>query len=172
MTCKSVDISLFGVEYRCTQFAAIQGMVIFEQEKVHPSTILSRTEVKTKKGKWKLLSEGDNINKFVVDKLGVFTPLQVLLVLIGLVREENFGFLNRWKGVKVPTRFLSESKQVKSEYTTPMLTALINENKASLRELEEYYSLEDAFKMFDMISMKNVNDALSNEAAQARARIR
>lgn len=172
MTCKIKEIQLFGVVYSCQQFSAIEGMSIFEMENPHPCIILSKTQVQTKKGKWKPLSEVENVNKFVLDKLGVFTPLQVLNVLVDLIRKENFGFLSSWKGVKVPVRFLSDSKQVHSEYTTPMLSSLINENKASLKELEEYYSLEDAFRMFDMLSMKNVNEALSNEAAQARARNR
>ncbi|ATW57901.1 hypothetical protein CNR33_00055 [Pseudomonas phage tabernarius] len=172
MTCKVKVLSLFGVEYRCRQFSAIEGMSIFDVENLHPSVLLSKTEVQTKKGKWKPLSDGAAINRHVVDKLGVFTPLQVLNMLMELVRKENFGFLSSWKGVRVPSRFLSDSKQVQSEYTTPMLAALINENKASLKELEEYYSLEDSFRMFDMLSMKNVNEALSNEAAQSRARTR
>ncbi len=169
MTCKIKEIHLFGVIYSCKQFSAIEGMSIFEMDSPHPCVILSNTHVKTNKGKWKSLSEADNVNKYVVDKMGVFTPLQVLNLLVELVRKENFGFLATWKGVKVPVRFLSDSKQVQSEYTTPMLSSLMNENKASLKELEEYYSLEDSFRMFDMLSMKNVNEALSNEAAQARA---
>lgn len=172
MTCKIKEISLFGVRYRTCQFSAMEGMEKFDSNEIHPCTLLSKTEVQTKKGKWKSLSNHEVVNKYVRDLLGVFTPLQVLGVLVELVRGENFGFLSSWKGVRVPTRFLSDSKQVNSEYTTPMLTTLINTNMATLKELEEYYSLEDAFRMFDMISMKNVNEALSNEAAQARIRNR
>lgn len=172
MTCKVIDFSLFGLQYRTKQFSAIEGMELFEVKDIHPCKLLSRTEVQTKKGKWKKLSDGAAINRYVHDVLGVFTPLQVLGAVMGLVREQSFGFLSSWKGVRVPTRFLSDSKQVSSEHTTPMLTTLINTNTASLRELEEYYSLEDAFRMFDMISMKNVNEALSNEAAQARVKNR
>ncbi|XAO36673.1 hypothetical protein WP1_034 [Pseudomonas phage WP1] len=37
-----------------------------------------------------------------------------------------------------------------------------------MRELEEYYSTQDAFKMIDIITAKSVNEALASEASQNR----
>lgn len=71
-----------------------------------------------------------------------------------VVYDFSFGFLKTWKGVKVPRRFISDAKSVSTEYTDPLISQLIQEDYASLRELEEYYSLEDAFRMFDIMTAK------------------
>lgn len=127
--------------------------------------MLSQTSAQHADGSWHLLDSKEAINYLVIDAAGVLAPRIVLNGILSLVNDYNFKFMDGWKSVKVPPRFTEQSASVTSKNVDPMASQLIQDDVASLRELEEYYSLEDAFKMFDTIMVKGVNSALSHEAA-------
>jgi len=156
---------MFGVKYRTTQFDAVSGLDLMELLRtVHPCEVLKKTEVEVM-GNWVPLNDPDNVNFYVKDVLGIVPPLKVLIALSDTVSAFSFEFLSGWKGVKVPSRFISDAVSVSTAYSKPLITQLVQSGSASLKELEEYYSLEDAFKMFEINVAKGVNDALSSEAA-------
>lgn len=156
---------MFGVKYRTSQFCATIGMDIISFDgEIMPKMLLSKTEV-SYKGGWFGLEDEDSINSMVVDEIGIIPPLLVLKALINLVHEYNFGFLRVWQGNKVPERFLSTARSVSSKSSSPLISQLVQEKMATIKELEEYYSLQDAFKMFDILVTKGINEALANEAA-------
>jgi hypothetical protein len=160
------EFSVFGVDYRTTQFSAYDGLGVMEIiYEIPPERLLAFTEVRAEDGSWHSLSVPRNINHFVKDAIGFIAPLLVLKALLDLVNEYSFGFLGEWKGIKVPTRFLAGFKAVSSQNAQPLISQLVQDGVADLRSLQEYYSLEEAFKLFDIVMAKGVNDALANEAA-------
>lgn len=163
-TIKTFDA--FGVQYRSKQFAATVGLAMMNMESdVHPCEMLGLTEVKTQDGRWLPLSDPDNVNLHLKDIAGVIAPRLVLDGILSIVRDLNFGFLKAWRSARVPSRFISDSKFASNNHTDPIIAQLFQDDAASPMELETYYSLEDAFKMFDLLVVKGINQAIANEAS-------
>ena len=163
----------FGRHYRITQFAATRGFELMEKrEELGPLDMLSGTSARRDSGEWVDLNTRETINELVTDIAEILPPREILDVIFGFASYHNFGFLHSWKGAKIPRRFVSEKESVSSTYVEPIVSILIQDKVATLKELEEYYSLEDAFKMFDVIVVKGINQALSNEDTMKSARKR
>lgn len=163
---KERTFSAFGVEYRTRQIAAVPAFdVLARRDDIHPCELFCLTDVKDESGQWVAMSDPKHINEYVEDVTGQLAPRLVLAAVMELVNDYNFGFLIGWKGVKVPTRFTSDVGSVNSDHTDPMIAQLIQDGAASMQQLEEYYSLEDAFRMFDIIVAKSVNAAKAQEAS-------
>jgi hypothetical protein len=170
---KTRVFSAFGKKYQTIQFSAIEGLEIMARpDDLHPCELLAKTQVQISPSVWGDLSEQIILNDHVLDAAGILAPRLVLTGLISLVHDFNFKFLENWKSVKVPLRFTDGAKSVSSSNIEPMASQLIQSEVATLRELEEYYSLEDAFKMFDTIMVKGINQALSQEAVMKKNRNR
>lgn len=170
MSSKNKQFDLFGRSYITHQFSAIPALAIMERKaELHPRDMLSKTSIEID-GEWFELGNDRIINEYVNDIIEKIPPRVVLGALISIVNDFNFGFLSNWRGVKVPTRFLDGARSVSSANVDPLVSQLVQDGAASLRELEEYYSLEDAFKMFDIIMVKGVNQALANEANDKKSK--
>lgn len=168
MATKTKTFGLFGVEYRTTQFTAVRSLEIMKAESTHPLEILSRTEVHDLEHGWLPLDSQHAVNTLVKDYTEALAPRMVLHALMRTVNEFSFGFTSHWRGVKIPTRFTSGTDPRNSSYTDPLIASLIQDGVASMRELEEYYSLEDAFKMFDVMVAKGVNAAIAHEQSMKK----
>lgn len=131
-----------------------------------PMEVLCLTEVK-RGDVWVPLTTPEAINELVRDKAAILPGVLVLKGLCSIVSDFNFAFLVGWHGVKVPNRFIDGTEGVSTKYSKPMISQLVNDG-IPLRDLEEYYSLEDAFRMFDIRMAKGVNEALATEAANKR----
>jgi hypothetical protein len=159
-----------GMHYRTKQFNAVYGLqVLAAEESATPLQILKYTEVE-QGGEWIKLDNAAAINDYVFDVHELMKPFAILEEIVATVKHANFGFLASWSGIKVPPRFVSNSKTVRSQYTAPIVSNLIQAGKATLKELEEYYSVEDAFKLFDVVLTNTVNKALANEDALKEAK--
>lgn len=174
MATKTKEFDLFGVKYRTRQFAAVRALEIMEQATaVHPLEVLAQTEVyDAENRKWKALDSREAINEFVIDRMHVLPPRMALQGVLRAVNEFSFGFVNGWRGVAIPKRFTAGIEPRASNHTDPLIAQLLQDEVTSLRELEEYYSLEDAFKLFDVMVAKGVNAALSQEQAMKDAKKR
>lgn len=166
---KTIEFSAFGRQYRTTQFAAIPAMAVMGNAASTPDVVLSRTEVNFK-GSWINLGSPQAINNYVNDATGILAPRLVLNGIIDLVAGYSFNFVRSWKSAKVPRRFVDGANSIESKHIDPMIGTLVVERLATMRELEEYYSMEDAFRMFDALIVKGINQALSHEAAMADAK--
>lgn len=167
MAVKTKTFIIFGKEYKTVQFAAVPALEIMTNSHcMRPEEILRQTWAKDSDGHWTQLDSRELINRHVVDAIGAIPPRLVLQAILQFVNDFSFGFVAGWKGVKIPKRLIQGVSDPKeSQHADPLVATLFSENVASLRELEEYYSLEDAFKMFDVLVAKGVNAALANEAA-------
>jgi hypothetical protein len=166
---KDIEFTLFGRRYSSRQFPAVAALELFGRDNPLPIDILALTKVKADSG-WVQLNSRESINDNVTDAIDKLPPRLVLIALINAVNNINFGFVGAWRGVKVPSRFTDSTQTAESKNADPLIASLISDDVASLRELEEYYSLEDAFKMFDIIVAKGVNKALANEAAVGKSK--
>lgn len=165
MARKTKRFEMFGVAYRVKHFSAVNGYSFIDSKGAdHPCDMLADTEV-LYLDKWLRLDNPANINAGVFDCARIIPPVAVLRGLVSVVRDFNFQFVKGWKGVKVPSRFVSESATTSSDHAPQLISSLIQEGVATLRELEEYYNVEDAFVMFDVITSKGVNQAIANEDA-------
>src|SRR5579872_4046299 len=166
---KTKTFSAFGKRYKTEQFSAMEGLSLMAvSTDLHPCEVLSKTQIWIDPDGWRDLSDQDVVNDNLVDVAEVLAPRIVLNGILSLVHDFNFKFLDNWKSVKVPRRFTDGAQSVSSANVEPMAAQLIQDGVASLRELEEYYSLEDAFKMFDALMVKGINQALSQEAAMKK----
>lgn len=174
MSTSSKQFSFFGRVYRTRQFAAVPALAITEKRAktdISPVEMLAHTEVHDGKD-WVSLANEEAINEYVFDAADALPPLFALRALLDVVDEFNFGFLKTWKGVKIPSRFVDPAQQVATDHADPVVAQLIGDGVANLQQLEQYYSLEDAFKMFDIIVARGVNQALANEAAMKESKAR
>lgn len=168
---KEKKFELFGIEYKTMQFSAVEGFDMVDcLPIIQPLEMLKYTSVVKYDGSEFPLNIQRNIDLHVKDGVGRIAPALVLRALMQIVQNHSFGFLREWKGTQIPNRFLSGAKTVSSEYVEPVIANLVTANLATMKELEEYYSLYDAFVMFDAMLVKTVNEAYAQEAAEAEAR--
>lgn len=161
----------FGRKYRTTQFAADEAFSFLGQkEDPHPDVLLKLTEAFNETDSiWYSLGNTQNIDIFVTDTIGFIAPRLVLRAICGIVHDFNFLFMQTWKGIRIPVRF-QEGSGVTSSHADPLGASLIQTGAASLRELQEFYSLEDAFRMFDVMTAKSLTEALAYEDATKKKR--
>lgn len=170
MSTKTNSFTLFGRVYRSRQFAAIPALVLLEKKgDIHPLEMLIQTDVHDGVD-WRALDSTKTVNEYVFDAAEAVLPVKALSALTTIVSEYNFGFLKTWKGVRVPSRFCDPAQTASSENVDPLVAQLIGDGAANMQQLEEYYSLQDAFKMFDVIVARGVNQALANEAAMKNSK--
>lgn len=164
---KKKNFPLFGFNYQMTQLSA---MVAFDRITSDSTDILPLMESVSIDGV--PLNNRAIINEKVVDKIGWIKPRLVLNALIFEINDFNFGFLNIRKQVKVPSHLLSGDRPepLSKQYmdSSPILAMLVSEGKTTLRELEEYYSLEDAFRLYDIIFFDKLDEAEANYASMKR----
>lgn len=166
---KTREFEAFGRQYRTTQHPAVKAIEVMSSQETDPVAVLSSTMVMDR-GSWKPLDSPSAVNELVFDDLGQIAPRLVLNGLISVISDLNFGFLRTWKSAKIPPRFTSGAQSIESKNMDPTIGTLTTEGQATLRELEEYYSLEDAYKMFDALVVKGINSALGQEAAAENAK--
>lgn len=170
MSRKTKIFEAFGDKYRVKQYSAVDGIDIFDNSAIKtPMEILAHTEILVGKS-WRPLDDPDNIDRYIKDRIAGLAPRLVLSGIQSVVCTFNFEFLESWKSVKVPRRFMSSSDIVVSENVHGLIAQLVAAEVATLRELEEYYSLEDAFGMLDVLMAKGVNQAQAHEDAVAESK--
>jgi hypothetical protein len=164
---------LFGNQYRVKEFAATEGVEILcetDQHTIHPIAMLRHCEV-WNGDEWAPLKDRESINALVTDAVKMSTPMQVLEAIILKIYHVNFEFLSSWKPVKIPKRLMTGlPTDIEPARVDPVISLIVMADKATMKELEEYYSTADAFKIYDMIAVENLNKALGAEAAAAEAK--
>jgi hypothetical protein len=170
---KTTEYNTFVVNYRTTHFAAWDAVGMFSRlDEISPTELLALTEVRDSEGGWVSLADARNIDRYVRDVLGQLRPHEVLAALMSLVRQYNFGFPA--PKVNVPRRFRSKveegSDPNEGAGAHPVLSWLYVEGKATWRELQEEYSLEDAFAMHYELLKSKVKAAIDAEQAQIDAK--
>ncbi|WP_250534363.1 hypothetical protein [Caballeronia sp. AZ10_KS36] len=167
---KTVEFNMYGVNYRSRQFAAAEAVGLFSRlDAAHPTELLALTEAQAEDKAWHSLKDGANIDRYVRDVCGGFQPREVLDMVMFEIRKLNFGF--SVPKVNVPARFQSRVDHPDDpDGQHPVLSWLFVEGKATWRELQEDYSLEDAFTMHRELLKSKVNAARESEEAAKEAK--
>lgn len=174
MAMKSKVFESFGVRYRITQMSAAAAFAVFIAPNSDPNPIdaLAGMEVQDGENGWIPLNDEMSVNTLVRDTRTIVKPRLVLNGLIKVAFDYNCGFLKDRKRIKVPSYLRSVSNEHDTGDEDPVLSALIAEDKATLRELEEYYSLEDAFRIYDVSFRDKLVKAKAQHAAMKEAQKR
>ena len=171
MALETQQFEFVGKCFRTKLHPAVPGLKVLYGKNEHPVDVLRFTEV-LRDGEWHKLDNATTINEHLKDPAKIIPPLMLLEEMVRLVKGINFGFLSDWEGARVPQRFITQSKTVTSQYNEPIVSNLIQADKATLMELETHYSTEDAFKLFDIVLVDTINKAYANEDAQKAAKNR
>lgn len=166
----------FGQTYKVKQFSAAEGFGFLMMGKLESVldlpvlTVLRHTGVKVN-GEWLALDSRAAINEHVKDAaVGAMSPSNVLLFVLEEVYQFSMGFFKDWKPVSIPRRFTSAAVDyIESKTVHPIMSYLIEKKHATLREMEEYYSMADAFMLNDQGTRQDLNACLAQEAAAEEA---
>jgi hypothetical protein len=163
---KTKEFMVFGNKYRITQLAAA---VAFDRISKGSDDFFPLLETATIDGV--RLDTKEAINEKVKDSLDFIKPRLVLSSLVDVINDFNFGFFDKRKPPKLPNYMRSTSEDVpRHSDESPVIGLLVAEGKATLRELEEYYSLEDAFRLYDIIFIDKLNQAEVQYAISSKRR--
>ncbi|WP_250512366.1 hypothetical protein [Caballeronia sp. INDeC2] len=172
MARETFEHTSFGVTYRTQQFSAAYGFKVMGTglAAIHPTEMLSLTDVRAENGEWVRLDNEAAIDAYVRCLAGSISPRLVLAGVMKVVNKYNWGFLDKWEVVKIPSRFRSDAAAVSRDNVDPFVSRIVAEHYATRKELEEYYSLKDAFDMYDEICVNTVNKLLQQEQAERDAK--
>lgn len=80
--------------------------------------------------------------------------------------ELNFGFLASWQPHHVPDEMKATKYAVaESKNVDPSVSALVSNGMATYLELRDSLSLEEMFKLLDILTVKRINEYRSQKAA-------
>jgi hypothetical protein len=80
--------------------------------------------------------------------------------------ELNFGFLATWQPHHVPDEMKATNYAVaESKNVDPSVSALVSNGMATYLELRDSLSLEEMFKLLDILTVKRINEYRSQKAA-------
>ncbi|QDH49608.1 hypothetical protein KYLE_52 [Pantoea phage Kyle] len=169
---KVKQFEVFGVVYENLQMPAVEAFGLIDYITLaEPEEMLRYCSVVKYDGS-KVALNKKTIDKEVKDVLGYVPAKAVLSAIMQVVIDHNFGFLQEWKGAKIPSRFVSSGHTEKSTYMEPIIAQIVTANLVQYKDLETYYSLFDAFSMFDALLIKSLNEAYASEAAAKEAKNR
>lgn len=162
----------FGVRYQVAQMSAAKAFAVFLAQGADPEPLeaLAGMFVLDSERGAVPLNDEMSVNTFVRDTRTIVKPRLVLNGLIAVAFDFNCGFLKSRKHIRVPSYLRSKSEPQESEGEDPVLSVLIAEDKATLRELEEHYSLADAFRIYDIYFRDKLNKAEAQHAAIQEAK--
>lgn len=152
-------ISLGKRKYRLDKIPAIPAKELLDKSLTNELSALRAFIFVQDKGDWLPLSDDTTVVE-LVDDWEVLTQLELKSY------EYNYGFLSTWKTATVPPSMSAKFKAVESRYVDPVVTALVSNNLASYKELRDDYSLEEAFKLLDILTVTKINEHKAQEAAQ------
>jgi hypothetical protein len=81
--------------------------------------------------------------------------------------EYNYGFLRTWDPQQIPSAMAATYFVAESRHVDAIVSALVSNELATYKELRDEYSLEEAFKLLDVLAVKRINEFRAREAAKS-----
>ena len=78
-------------------------------------------------------------------------------------------FFSEWQDLKFPRWDNREIAYLDYKNVDPLIGSIICEGKATLKELQEEYSLEDAYLLWECIMISKSNEYLAYKHAEKKA---
>jgi hypothetical protein len=175
MAMKSKVFESFGVRYRIKQMSAAAAFAVFIAPDADPKPLeaLAGLEVFDAERGWVELNDAGSLDAYVRDTVGAIKPRLVLSGLIKVAFDFNLGFLKDRRRIRVPSYLRADSDGPDDDSgEDPVLSALIADRQATLRELQEDYSLEDSFRIYDISFRDKLEKAKASYAAIKEAKAR
>ena len=91
---------------------------------------------------------------------------EVMGELIDIAANYNFGFLENWKPVRFPAAMAGNYNASECRYIDPIFSTLISSGSATLLQLKQDYSLEEAFQLLEVLTVSRVNEYKAREASK------
>lgn len=110
-------------------------------------------------GVWISLENDDLINQYL-------PRWEALVWLDQQIMNYNFGFLGDWRPMRLPGSMVAGYNAVATRHVDGLFSSLVSGGMASYKELCEDYSLEDAFKLLEILTVEKINEHLANESAK------
>ncbi|MGF6722439.1 hypothetical protein P3T43_001786 [Paraburkholderia sp. GAS41] len=173
MARKLKTFEVLGLRFRTTQTGAVSAFEEINRAGPPDAMEVCRLlEIQTGEDEWLRLDTRAKVNEHIKERTG-FVPAHAVLEAVLLAWSEvNTGFMRDWKPLKVPGYLRGDVEARVAPGIDPIIASLINSGKANLRELEEYYSLEDAIRLFDVNMAANITQADASYRAAKEAKSR
>jgi hypothetical protein len=154
-----MNISIEGKSYRLLVVPAVSARAFLEAELANGMACLHRFIEAQVGGVWTPLDTKEKVET-LVDSWEILAELEVRAY------EFNYGFLKTWKPASVPAGMLAKHRVLDSKNVDPVIAAVIMSGLATYQELRDEYSLEEAFKILDVVTVSKINDYRAMEAAK------
>lgn len=143
--------------FRFLKIPSIPARVVMNSMQKELDCLRPFIQIETPQG-WLSLDD-DSVVKKYVDNWEDLTNAEVEAY------DYNFGFLTTWKSQRIPHK-MTKVKYVVAESANmdPATAALINHGMATYEQLRDKYSLEEAFKLLDVLTVKKLNEFRASEA--------
>jgi hypothetical protein len=166
------EFESFGVRYRIKQMSAAAATAVFLARDADPEPLeaLVGVDALDPNSGWIILNSAANVDTYVRDNRNIVQPRLALNGLIAVAFDFNCGFLKDRRRIRVPSYLRSNAEMDDMGGEDPVLSTLVAEGKATLRELEEVYSLRDAFRIYDIFFRDRLEKAKAQHAAIAEAK--
>lgn len=159
MTHKIVEIQ--GVSLKLVKIPAIAARQLLNSMGDNLSVLRPYIAVKSDSNEWHTLDSVTAVNSWL-------NSWEVLSLAEAEAYEYNYSFLASWKPFAVPSQMATTKYVVaESKHVDPMVAALVTAGFASYLELRDTLSLEEAFKLMDVLTVKKINEFRAAESNKA-----
>lgn len=148
-----MTIILSDRTYRITKMKAYSAKEYLDSK--DESLLYKCISVKTSDG-WVILSEPEMIDRHVATWMD-------LSALLDSTIDYNFGFLETRRFRRLPDSGISSASPF---HCDPLFHALVSNKYASLTELKESLTLEDAFDLLDSLTATKLNEYYALQASK------
>jgi hypothetical protein len=147
----SKTVEIRGVRYTIRKLPAVAAKTIIDNK--DDLAVLSSVEVR-----------GIPLdNEELIDEL--LPDWEVMGELIDIAAHYNFSFLEGWRPIRFPASMAGNYNASECRYIDPIFSTLISSSSATLLELKQDYSLEEAFQLLEVLTVARVNEYKAREAS-------
>lgn len=151
--------SIDDCEFRFTKIPAIAARELLSSMQTDFEVLRPYIEIATNNG-WVVLD-----NKHVIEKC--IASWETLTAAELFAYDYNYGFLATWKPTPLPPKMEESSYRVaETKNVDAAVSALITNGMANYEQLRDSYSLEEAFKLLDVLTVKKINEFRAAEASK------
>lgn len=154
-----MSISLGGRNYRLLVIPAVSARAFLDTGLTNGLSCLHRFIEAQDGDVWTRLDTPGKIET-LVESWEILAELEVK------VYQLNYGFLESWKPATVPSGMLAKHRVAESSNVDPIISAVVSSGFATYKELRDDYSLEEAFKLLDIMTVNKINEYRAMEAAK------
>lgn len=152
----AVTREVAGIKWRVRRLPATLAMSILTDGT--PSEVIRAVDIRIN-NTWIPLEDDECVDAFVPN-------WEALVELEAVAYSENFGFLTRWRPTRIPVSMSSPFTPAECKCVDGLVNALVSSEMATMLQLRSEYTLEEAFQMLEILTVKRINEHKAREAAR------